>query len=135
MGGTYTLKLKKYREIEEKARKKICELVIRDTKPYTPYREKGFGRATRVENEYRRIVYGTPYARYLWHGKLMLAANGSSWAKRGEKKHLTDIDLKYTKSVHPKAGPYWVLKAKDKNIKTWEMEIEKELKSRVLVRV
>ena len=41
------------------------------------------------------IKYTSPYAHYQYAGKLMLAKNGSSWAKKGEKKHYTSKKLKY----------------------------------------
>lgn len=41
------------------------------------------------------IKYISPYAHYQHTGKLMLAKNGSSWAKKGEKKHYTSKKLKY----------------------------------------
>lgn len=41
------------------------------------------------------IKYTSPYAKYQYYGKLMLAKNGSAWAKKGEKKILTDKNLRY----------------------------------------
>ena len=41
------------------------------------------------------IKYTSPFAHYQYLGKLMLAKNGSSWAKKGEKKHYTNKKLKY----------------------------------------
>ena len=41
------------------------------------------------------IKYPSPSAHYQYLGKLMLAKNGSSWAKKGEKKHYTNKKLKY----------------------------------------
>lgn len=42
-----------------------------------------------------QIKYISPYAHYQYTGKLMLAKNGSSWAKKGEKKHYSNKKLKY----------------------------------------
>lgn len=50
------------------------------------------------------VRYNAPYARYLYYGKLMVGANGSSWAKKGEKKRVTDKDLTYNGA--PKRGSY-----------------------------
>lgn len=50
------------------------------------------------------IHYDQPYARYMYYGKLMVdPETGSSYAKKGHKKVLTDKDLVY----HKKGGPYW----------------------------
>lgn len=50
------------------------------------------------------IKYISPYAHYQYTGLLMLAENGSSWAKKGEKKHYVGKDLKYHTSG---TGPKW----------------------------
>jgi hypothetical protein len=48
----------------------------------------------------------TPYARYHFYGKLMVSSvTGSPWARKGEKKVLTDIDMKYNGA--PLRGPFW----------------------------
>ena len=44
------------------------------------------------------IVTDTPYARYLYYGKVMVGK---------APKRLTNIDLKYTKTKNPLAGPFW----------------------------
>ena len=41
------------------------------------------------------IKYTSHYAKYQYYGKLMLTKNGSSWAKKGEKKITTSKKLKY----------------------------------------
>lgn len=51
------------------------------------------------------ITYVSPYAHYIYYGKLMLAPNGSCWAKEGEKKHYVGKKLKYQGA--PKRGPRW----------------------------
>ena len=54
------------------------------------------------------IEYGVPYDRFLYYGKLMVSpTTGSSWALRGEKKILTDIDLRYNRSIAPLSGSFW----------------------------
>lgn len=50
------------------------------------------------------IKYTSPYAHYQYTGKLMLTKNGSSWAKRGEKKYYTNKKLKYHTSG---TGDHW----------------------------
>ena len=50
------------------------------------------------------IKYISPYAHYQYTGKLMLTKNGSSWAKKGEKKHYTNKKLKYHTSG---TGDHW----------------------------
>lgn len=50
------------------------------------------------------IKYTSPYSHYQYTGKLMLAKNGSSWAKKGEKKYYTNKKLKYHTSG---TGDHW----------------------------
>ena len=83
---------------------------IRLMAPYTPYRagilEKSATLGTKIGSG--EINQVTPYARYQYYGKLMVSSiTGSPWARRGEKKILTDRDLVHDKSKHPMAGPFW----------------------------
>lgn len=41
------------------------------------------------------VRYNAPYARYLYYGKVMVAPNGSAWAKKGERKRVTGKDIRY----------------------------------------
>lgn len=61
-----------------------------------------------------RIEYYQPYEQYLYYGKLMVAPNGSAWAKLGEKKHLTNIDLKYNGA--PTRGAFWFERMKANHV-------------------
>ena len=54
------------------------------------------------------IYYLSPYARYQYYGKLMVSSiTGSAYASMGEKKVLTNVDLKYNLSGTGQQGPYW----------------------------
>lgn len=85
--------------------------------PYEPYRTNGsVVNATRqgAAPPYDKIVIRGPHIRYLYMGKAM--------AGRAPK-YVTDRDLRYTKSPHPKAGPFW-----DRRMKQNEMgELEEEM--------
>ena len=82
---------------------------LRDTvyRLYEPYVPKDNG------NLYRQVTYPNnhsikhimPYSHYLYKGKLMLAKNGSCWAKKGEKKEYSKSNLNYQGA--PKRGPEW----------------------------
>lgn len=50
------------------------------------------------------LKYTSLQAHYQYTGKLMLAKNGSSWAKKGEKKYYTSKKLKYHTSG---TGDHW----------------------------
>ena len=65
-----------------------------------------------------RIVYLSPYARYQYYGRLMVSRlTGSSYARRGESKVLTNRPLRHQRSKQPNAGAFWFKRMKaDKKI-------------------
>ncbi len=77
--------------------------VDRFCNPFIPFKKGNLRRQKTYPNNYS-IKYISPYAKYHYHGKLMLNANGSSWAKKGESKFLTNTDLNYHT---PGTGPHW----------------------------
>lgn len=104
-------KIKQKRGMQDngEVQKFIDQECIRCMAPYTPFLsgmlEKSATLGTKIGSG--EIRQNTPYARYLYYGKLMVSSlTGSSWS-RGEKKVLTDKDLKYNKSGHPLAGKMW----------------------------
>lgn len=119
MSKTYVkLNLGKFKQATERARLELAKIIVQDTKQFVPH-DKGKLEKAEIVNNGRQIIYSTPYARFLWHGKLMLAPNGSSWARKGEKKHVANQDLKFNQSVNPYAGKYWFLRAKNKYLDKW----------------
>lgn len=92
-------KLKKLQEI-------LASKCIRLMVPYTPMLNGVLLNSTVIGSG--EIRYNAPYARYQYYGKLMVADNGSSYAKKYGQKHLIDKDLKYNISKkHPNAGRLW----------------------------
>ena len=81
---------------------------LRDTadrlmNPFIPM-DNGMLRRNKTYPSNHEIKYISPYAKYQYYGKLMLAKNGSSWAKKGEKKVATSRNLKCHTSG---TGPKW----------------------------
>lgn len=98
------------------AQKFVDSECIRLMVPYTPMRNgimmKSPVLGTKIGSG--NIVYQSPYARFQYYGKVMVSRiSGSPWARRGESKALTDKDLNYSKTRHPKAQRMWfeVMKA------------------------
>lgn len=93
-----------------KVQKYIDNECIKQMKPYTPALTLTLEKSATIGT---KIGSGTihqvaPYARYQYYGKLMVSSTtGSSYATQGEKKVLTDKDLKYNKSRHSKSGSLW----------------------------
>lgn len=83
---------------------------IRHMKDYTPMRNGILYKSATLGTEIGSgsIMYAAPYARYQYYGKLMVSRKtGSSYARKKEKKILTDKDLVYSKARHRLAGAYW----------------------------
>lgn len=85
----------------------MAQSVEIDTKAKPQSENEVFNLNDRVEITKDYVHYLQPYAHYQYTGELYLAANGSSWAKKGEKKYPSGLPLNYSKQVHPKASKKW----------------------------
>lgn len=94
----------------KKAQKYVDSECIRLMKPYTPFMngvlEKSATIGTVIGSG--EIHQNAPYARYQYYGMLMVSSvTGSSFARNGESKVLTDTPLQYNTFRHPQAGKMW----------------------------
>lgn len=91
--------------------------IMRLSDPYVPFRSGPLKNSAQHTPEWDGIIYNTPYARYHWHGKLMVdpitkkgafhdPLSGRFWSRPNVQKILTERDLKYTGG--PLRGPRWV---------------------------
>ncbi len=82
--------------------------VLRYSEPYLPF-QTGMLRNSGITGSIPgtgEVVWNAPYARFLYYGKVMVSpSTGSSWAKSGERKVLTDRSLTYHGA--PKRGAFW----------------------------
>lgn len=92
--------------------------------PYIPM-DNGILRRNKSYPSNHEIKYISPYAKYPYYGKLMLAKNGSSWAKKGEKKVLTSRNLKYHTFG---TGPKWNELMMQRNKNTLIKDVENFIK-------
>lgn len=92
--------------------------------PYIPM-DNGILRRNKSYPSNHEIKYISPYAKYQYYRKLMLAKNGSSWAKKGEKKVLTSRNLKYHTSG---TGPKWNELMMQRNKNTLIKDVENFIK-------
>lgn len=92
--------------------------------PYIPM-DNGILRRKKSYPSNHEIKYISPYAKYQYYGKLMLAKNGSSWAKKGEKKVLTSRNLKYHTFG---TGPKWNELMMQRNKNTLIKDVENFIK-------
>ena len=72
------------------------------------------------------IAGAPPYGRFLYEGKVMVdPVTGSPWARAGAKKVVTDRDLVFDKTAHPRATDHWFDAAKTENVKSWAKGVKK----------
>lgn len=117
----------KLESASEKAEHIVAVQAQKDTSPYVPALTGSFDRRTRVYEN--RIIYPGPYARYLYYGKLMVdPETGSSYAKKGSTKVLTDKNLVFNKSMHSQAQSHWFEASKAENLEKWVRTADKAVK-------
>lgn len=106
----------------------IVALQIRkDTSPYVPMLTGSLDKRTRVDGA--EVIYPGPYARYLYYGKLMVdPETGSSYAKKGTTKVLTDKNLVFNTASHAQAQSHWFEASKAENLEKWVRVADKAVK-------
>lgn len=111
----------------EKAEHTVAIQVKKDTSPYVPLLTGSLDTRTRVDGS--RIIYPGPYARYLYYGKLMVdPETGSSYARKGTTKVLTDKNLVFNKAMHTQAQSHWFEASKAENLEKWVRVADKAVK-------
>lgn len=105
--------------------------VMNSMVPFMPFENGDFIKVTRAASaaiQGSGEVYAAfgPQGRFLYEGKLMLGEeSGSAYAKKGEKKIVTDTPLRYTKTHNPAATDHWFDAAKKKDGKEWIKRVKK----------
>ena len=111
--------MKKLQEAGPRAAHAVAVQVEKDTEPFVPALTKSLVDRTQVVDG--AVIYPGPYARFLYHGKLMIDPDtGSAWAPKGATKVVTDKDLDIKKDVHSQAQSEWFEASKAQNMKKWE---------------
>lgn len=100
------------------AEKLLAAEAMKDTDQFVPMKTGKLSGGARVAGS--SIVYPGPYARYLYHGKLMLSETGSAWAKAGTSKHLSGKSLVFSRAKHGQAQREWFEASKAVNLQKWE---------------
>lgn len=120
------LSLDKFSKKFQKAQQDLGLVVLEDCKDYLPMRDGILVHNSYTEKGGRRVVFGTPYARYLYMGKVMIdPVTGSPWAREGAKKVVTDRPIVFSKAVHPNATDHWFDVAKERHCKYWMLVVKK----------
>ena len=115
------------------AQKYLDSQVMTDMVPYMPMVTGTFINQTKAISA---SMAGTgyvcaaapPYGRFLYYGNVMVAPNGSTWAKAAEKKVTVSQfrgktnakeKIQYTNTFHPEVTEQWFEAAKKKYKKDW----------------
>lgn len=105
------------------AEKLLAAEAMKDTDQFVPMKTGQLSGGARVNGN--NIVYPGPYARYLYHGKLMVSETGSAWAKSGTSKHLTGKSLVFSRAKHGQAQREWFEASKAINLEKWKNSFAK----------
>ena len=111
-----------------KAQQNLVYQIIGDTQDYVPFQQGVLSNSAHTENDDSEIVYNTPYARFLYMGKLMLDDRGSSWAPQNTRKHVVNKNLEFSKEAHSKAGAKWYERSKEDNLQNWIKTVKRSFK-------
>lgn len=107
------------------AEKKLAQEVLKDTDKFVPFQTGALANGAHVDGT--DVVYNGPYARYLYHGQLMVdPETGSSYAKKGNTKTVTGKALNLKRS-NPTAQAEWFEASKAQNLKKWKAMFAKEM--------
>lgn len=95
----------------------LGDRVLEDSKPFMPFRTGSMQQRSMVVDGGRQVIFGGPYARFLYMGKVMVdEVTGSPWARPGAKKVVTEQDLTFSS---PGATAFWFDAAKAANGEYW----------------
>lgn len=122
---TADLDIGKWQARVEQARETLANEAMKDTDKFVPKLTGSLSGRARAAGD--SIIYPGPYARYLYHGKLMVdPKTGSSYARKGSTKTLTSKPLNVAKS-NPMAQPEWFEASKSVNLEKWKRVFAKEV--------
>lgn len=118
------------RAAADKAVEITAQTVLDDCNEYVPEDQKTLvdSSANHSDVLHGKLVWSTPYARYLYHGVLMVdPKTGSACAREGQTKVLTSPEkaLTFDKQKHPNAGSHWCERARADHGKEWQEKYEK----------
>lgn len=99
----------------------LDEQIKQDTNEYVPMRSGLLSNTVNIrQSGSGQIVYATPYAQFLYYGKVMVdTETGSAYSPLGGKKKTIDKELDYDKSKHGLAGPHWYDRAYKTHKERW----------------
>ena len=121
------------RAASEKARGITSQQELADCNEYVPDDQDALVNSSNIHSDilHGKLVWSTPYARYLYHGVLMVdPKTGSAWAREGQTKVKVspEVRLKFDKRKNPKAGSHWCERAQADHGEEWRQIYETALR-------
>ena len=121
------------RAASEKARGITSQQALADCNEYVPDDQDALVNSSNIHSDilHGKLVWSTPYARYLYHGVLMVdPKTGSAWAREGQTKVKVspEVRLKFDKRKNPKADSHWCERAQADHGEEWRQIYETALR-------
>ena len=121
------------RAASEKALGITSQQALADCNEYVPDDQDALVNSSNIHSDvlHGKLVWATPYARYLYHGVLMVdPKTGSAWAREGQTKVKVspEVRLKFDKRKNPKAGSHWCERAQADHGEEWRQIYETALR-------
>lgn len=121
------------RAASEKARGITSQQALADCNEYVPDDQDALVNSSNIHSDilHGKLVWAAPYARYLYHGVLMVdPKTGSAWAREGQTKVKVspEVRLKFDKRKNPKAGSHWCERAQTDHGEEWRQIYETALR-------
>lgn len=118
------LSLSRFSRQFAEAQQWLGDRVLEDSKPFMSQRTGSLQQRSHIDDGGKKVIYPGPYGRFQYGGKVMIdPITGSTWAREGAKKVLTDRPLKYS---NPQATAQWFETAKEINLEYWLVEVKKK---------
>lgn len=123
--------LNRFEKQFQEARYWLDGQVFTDMEKYMPFRDGNMRNVSAIMSRSMQgsgqvIAGAPPYGRFLYEGKVMVdPVTGSPWARAGAKKVVTDRDLVFDKTAHPRATDHWFDAAKEQYVKSWAKGVKK----------
>lgn len=110
-----------------------AQQVLADCNEYCPQDQSVLIDSSEIHSDLPngKLVWQTPYARFLYHGVVMIdPKTRSTWAREGQSKIVKspEKELSFDKSKNPKAGSHWCERAQADCGEDWKKIYEKAFK-------
>lgn len=128
---TVNISLNRFEKQFQEAQNWLDGQVFTDMEKYMPFRDGNMRNVSAIMSRSMQgsgqvIAGAPPYGRFHYEGKVMVdPVTGSPWARAGAKKVVTDRDLVFDKTAHPRATDHWFDAAKDQYVKSWAKGVKK----------